>query len=204
MSRLKLEDSTMDVIVKMAEGNPGAVGCIMNILTKEDWYAGVPGGIVMMHLDDLGIYGSHLYVLVNDCCNQDLDELDKVLRNYQYGMITKKDIQERAMSGRGAPFEGLYSIEALVNGWYLLGNSGDKESVSELRDKQLSEEGRYTSKSDIDFDNGSKITSIVKNGYPYIGGVDYSSGSDYTGITKIDEDGKADTTILRDEKPTNK
>lgn len=186
MSRLKLEDGTMDVIVKMAEGNPGAVVSIMNILQKNDWHGEVPGVLVLMHLDDIGIYGSHLYVLVNDCCNNDLNELDKVMRNYQFGIISKEFIQEKAMSGRGTPFTDLHSIEELVNGWYLLG-----ESEKIPLDESLT----------ITVPQRKESAKILEESF--IIGVDYSTGSDYTGITKIDADGKTDTTLTRDEKPTD-
>lgn len=103
--------------------------------------------------------------------------------------------------------------------------------MSEIRNRALSEEGRYTdkegkdyaestklmdkasfpdfstiSKDAINFENGSKIVVRVEKNRPHVGGVfgvDFSTGSDYTGITKIDADGKVDTTLTRDEKPTD-
>lgn len=66
--RLTLEDSTMDAIVKMSDGNPGAVTVIGQLLTMEP----ADGLIALLHLDDMQLYGSDIWVAYKDVCGQDI------------------------------------------------------------------------------------------------------------------------------------
>lgn len=68
MSRLKLEDTVANIILKMSEGNPGALRVLMKMLRKED------GIIYVFTLDDMGIYGSQIWVGYKDHCGQDIDK----------------------------------------------------------------------------------------------------------------------------------
>jgi len=69
MSKLELQDSGQDIILKMGEGNPGAMSCTMDMLSNEKVH-------LILILDTLGLYGSNLYMLWSDCCNRDLEELE--------------------------------------------------------------------------------------------------------------------------------
>lgn len=82
--RINLNDSTMDVVVKMSEGNPGAMNVLMQILSNggkidPDGFMGGLGTILL--LDTYGIYGSDIYILNNDICERDLP---KTLVVYQF------------------------------------------------------------------------------------------------------------------------
>lgn len=113
MSKLSSEDNTMDVIMKMSEGNPGATTCLVEILRKDDWTFGADSITMVLSLDTLELYGSKLYMLWNDCCKRDLKTLELVLRNYQMGLLSKEEIHRNLNRGRGTPFDNLKTIEEL-------------------------------------------------------------------------------------------
>lgn len=97
MARISLHDSFMDIVMKMSEGNPGALTVIMEIVgnTKEidklNW-AGAYGPI--LGLDTLGIYGSNIWVLYKDHCNQNIVHLIAVLRGWQLGFLNDSEVRE--------------------------------------------------------------------------------------------------------------
>ena len=68
MTRIKLKDSIQDVMFKMSEGNPGALRVLMDMLQKEN------GLTYILILDDMGIYGSKIWVGYKDHCGMDIDK----------------------------------------------------------------------------------------------------------------------------------
>jgi hypothetical protein len=111
--RIQLHDSMMDIVTKMSEGNMGAITCLMEMIKKDDWYAGVHGVLMILNFDSMGLYGSKLYMLWNDCCDRDLIQLELVMRNWQMGELTKEEIHINLDKGRGTPFVNLKSLEEL-------------------------------------------------------------------------------------------
>ena len=92
MSKIELSDNTTDIIVKMSDGNPGAVNVILNILGEGgniDPDSALGGLGALLSLDTLGIYGSAIYVLYNDICDSDLGKTLAVLRATQLGLFDK-------------------------------------------------------------------------------------------------------------------
>lgn len=91
MSKIQLNDNTMDVIVKMSEGNPGAMNAIMEILKPEsneiDPDAFMGGMGVILSLDTLEIYGTDIYILHNDICDRNMVKMFAVLRAHQLGFL---------------------------------------------------------------------------------------------------------------------
>jgi len=87
-TRIQLTDSTMDIIVKMSEGNPGAMNVLMQMIKDggaidpDDFMGGI--GAVLA-LDSHGIYGTDIYILNNDICDRDLTKMLAVLRSCQLG-----------------------------------------------------------------------------------------------------------------------
>jgi len=113
--KIKLTDSTMDVVVKMSEGNPGAMNVIMQMLKPNnidpDNVMGGLGAILLM--DTYGIYGMDIYILNNDICGRDLAKTLAVLRATQMGMfdrnILKDACHRQDRSGKQlVPVEELY------------------------------------------------------------------------------------------------
>lgn len=117
MSRIQLQDSTMDVVVKMSNGNPGAMNAIMEILSKgklvdpDDSMQGL-GSILM--LDTWGIYGTDIYVLYSDICGKDLSKMLAVIRATQLGFFNGNILidacSRQDYSGRDlVPVDDLYA-----------------------------------------------------------------------------------------------
>lgn len=113
--KIKLTDSTMDVVVKMSEGNPGAMNVIMQMLQPNnidpDNAMGGLGAILLM--DTYGIYGTDIYILNNDICDRSLPKTLAVLRATQMGMFDSnilKDACHRQDRSRKqlVPVEELY------------------------------------------------------------------------------------------------
>lgn len=99
MSKLDFNDSQMDVLVKMADGNPGAVGALTEILTKGDEidpqsFSGGLGAILL--LDSWGIYGSDIYVLWSDKCGKDVRKMLMLMRSCQLGNFCEWKLKEMA------------------------------------------------------------------------------------------------------------
>ncbi|QSW90730.1 hypothetical protein J0383_07940 [Flavobacterium endoglycinae] len=114
-NKIQLGDSTMKAVVKMADGNYGAVTPLLELLESDHIDPdNALGGIgVLLFLDSLGIYGTDLYVLYSDICGQDIVKMIAVLRATQMGIFetwTLKDACSRQdFSGRDlVPVNELY------------------------------------------------------------------------------------------------
>ncbi len=97
--RITLRDTPRDVLVKMADGNPGAILAMIEMLKHGESIdpQGFMGGLgSILSLDTLGIYGTEIYILWNDQCNRDIRELLMLLRAYQLGFISDTRIKSVA------------------------------------------------------------------------------------------------------------
>ncbi|KKM06858.1 hypothetical protein LCGC14_1739770, partial [marine sediment metagenome] len=102
-TRLELSDSTTDAIVKMSEGNPGALSVCMQLLTKIaeiDPDLTMGGLSTLLLLDTLGIYGSEIWMLYKDVCGEDIADTITILRGYQLGFIDENKLRH-AINNRG-------------------------------------------------------------------------------------------------------
>ena len=99
MSRLKLEDNGMDVMVKMSDGNPGALTALMDIMKNAEEIdpQGAFGGMgAVMLLDGWEIYGTDIYILYSDKCNRDVRKMLMLMRATQMGMFSNEKLKEMA------------------------------------------------------------------------------------------------------------
>lgn len=111
MSKIGLQDTMMDVMVKMADGNPGAITVLMDLMrvvpTVDPASAlGWLGPILL--LDDENIRGSNIWVLYKDICGSDTAKVVLLLRAAQLGIIPFSDLHERisaASTRRADPFD---------------------------------------------------------------------------------------------------
>ncbi len=69
MSKLKPDDTLQETMFKMSEGNPGALAVLIRMLQK-----GEDGLIPILILDDMGIYGSKIWVGYKNDCGMDIDK----------------------------------------------------------------------------------------------------------------------------------
>jgi hypothetical protein len=102
MSKIKLNDDIKTILFNMSDGNPGALTVLMELLkpqTNEIDPDSLLGGFgSILSLDTIGIYGTDIYVLYNDICDQNLTLFIALLRAHQLGLIN--DVLLREVSGR--------------------------------------------------------------------------------------------------------
>jgi len=113
MGKLELTDNAMSTILKMAEGNPGAVAAMTSILkeTPEIDPQSLLGGMgLLLSFDDLGIYGTDIYVLWSDKCNKDTRKLNILMRAHQLGFVPTSKIVEMAK-------DQMYKIDLTGEEW---------------------------------------------------------------------------------------
>jgi len=103
MTRIELNDTLTDVLVKMAEGNPGAITALTAIYKAEptadpkSFWQGL-GGI--LNLDSLEIYGPRIWMLFSDVCDRDPVAMLAVLRANQLGFLNATALNH-AIDNRG-------------------------------------------------------------------------------------------------------
>lgn len=103
MTRIVGTDDAKSIMVKMYDGNPGALSALMEINThgaKID-PMDIMGGLgTILSLDTLGIYGTAIYILWSDQCHRDVRELIMLLRAYQLGFVSNERIKAVAEDQR--------------------------------------------------------------------------------------------------------
>lgn len=94
--RITLADNQMSIVMKMSEGNPGAMNVLMNMMQDHgiDPDSALGGIGSILTLDTIGIYGSDIYVLNKDICDQDLPKMLAVLRATQLGMFDREVLKD--------------------------------------------------------------------------------------------------------------
>lgn len=95
MNRVTLNDTLLDAVDKIAEGNAGAATVIGQLLTLEN------GFISLLHLDDAGIYGASLWVCYKDLCQEDIQKLntkivDRTLKD-EWAKVKGKYVEQGAI-----------------------------------------------------------------------------------------------------------
>lgn len=91
--RINLNDDYSSVLIKLAEGNPGALTAMIEMCKAKptvdpDSATGVLG--ILHSLDDYGIYGTDIYVLFSDICGRNAAKTIAVLRAVQLGLFTRE------------------------------------------------------------------------------------------------------------------
>ena len=95
MEKITGNDTGMDMIVKMSEGNPGAVNVLMQLITKTPTIdpKSCMGGLgTILMLDSCNIYGSRIWMLYKDVCNENIATIIAVIRATQLDIITKSTL----------------------------------------------------------------------------------------------------------------
>ena len=99
MSKIELTDNAQSMVVKMSDGNPGAVACLVDTLKRakeiDPMDAFAPFGPILS-LDSMGIYGSSIYVLWSDKCKRNTRLVLMLLRACQLGFLSPQRIKDMA------------------------------------------------------------------------------------------------------------
>ena len=92
--------TTQDMLINMCDGNPGALTCMIGMLKRDAGKA----VLQILQFDMLGIYGSKIYMVWNDCCGRDYDKLDETIQAFAEGKFTREQIHENLNQVRARPF----------------------------------------------------------------------------------------------------
>jgi hypothetical protein len=93
-------DNFITIATKMAEGNPGALVVIKELFEKGseiDPNNILGGGLgTILNLDSYGIYGTDIWVLYSDICEQNLPKFIAVVRSVQLGLFNQEILKDAA------------------------------------------------------------------------------------------------------------
>lgn len=81
--KVTLEDTLQDVIVKMSEGNPGALTTLISLAKEPD------GLMLILDLDDMNIRGLQICVGFSDVADKDFDKFKELVRKRDKDMVRK-------------------------------------------------------------------------------------------------------------------
>lgn len=102
-TRIELNDTIMSMVMKIIEGNPGAISVCMDLINENaridpDSALGEIGSILA--LDTLGIYGSRIWMLYKDVCGEDITKTIGLLRANQLGFLSETVLND-GINNRG-------------------------------------------------------------------------------------------------------
>lgn len=104
MASIDLNDTVTEVLVKMAQGNPGALSCCIDLMRRnaeiDPENAFGPYGSMLL-LDQENIRGVSLYILWNDICGRDTRDLVMLVRAAQLGFLSREKLAELAQDVPG-------------------------------------------------------------------------------------------------------
>ena len=103
VGRVALDDSPLTGMVKMAEGNIGAATVLSELFREGatiDPQSALGGFGPMLHLDDMEIYGSHIWILYKYICKEDLRSMVALIRARQLGIISQQELKAAIAAGK--------------------------------------------------------------------------------------------------------
>jgi hypothetical protein len=95
-SRINLSDTLMTAVIKMSDGNPGAVTALMALSTVKptvDPESAMGPYAPLLSLDTHQIYGSAIWILYKDVCKQSARTMLMLLRAVQLGLFSESALQ---------------------------------------------------------------------------------------------------------------
>lgn len=101
--RIDLTDTMMSALMKLAEGNPGALTAIAEMIKTSpivDPLAAFGSFGPLLSLDSHGIYGSRIWMLYSDVCQRNAVDALMLLRCVQMGILHENRLSH-AIDRRG-------------------------------------------------------------------------------------------------------
>lgn len=100
--RIELTDSLMSMMMKMVDGNPGAINVLMRTIKEgpsidPDCAFGEMGAI--LSLDTLDVYGSDIWILYKDVCGNDLTLMLALIRSVHLGIMPEHELKRAIEDG---------------------------------------------------------------------------------------------------------
>jgi hypothetical protein len=105
MSRIQLEDSTRDVIAKMAGSSTQATSILMQMVSKGELIDpdNMMGGLgAILSMDTIGIYEEDIYRMYKHVCMEDLTLVFSMLRGVTLGIIPPYELTSNVSVGSRA------------------------------------------------------------------------------------------------------
>ena len=98
-TRITTDMSMQDMLITMSEGNPGALICMIQMMNSD------PMALLdIMLFDSIGIYGSKIYKVWNDCCGRDMGKFKETIQAFRDWKFSEKEIHENLSRVRAKPF----------------------------------------------------------------------------------------------------
>lgn len=129
--RITLQDSIQSSMIKLADGNPGAISVMCELYKKTpeiDPDSALGGLGSLFSLDSDGIYGSRIWMLYKDCCGQDLVRMCAAFRAVQLGLTTREHVNQAIDSGEQLNFVDVVRAELPAFG----ANNSESAATAEL------------------------------------------------------------------------
>lgn len=92
MTILALTDTVEDVVVKLSQGNPGALRVLVELL-KEEEDREYPPVLDLLKLDDMGIYGPMVWLLYKDTFKLKITPLRLALQRNRLDRVVARKMQ---------------------------------------------------------------------------------------------------------------
>ena len=116
MARINdLSMTTIEIITSLADGNPGAVRVMIEMLENGDRIDpdSALGGLgAILSLDTHGIYGSRIWMLYKDVCGEDVAKTLASLRAVQLGVASHTDLVA-AIDGKRNRFDPTEALQSV-------------------------------------------------------------------------------------------
>jgi len=101
----------MQMIMKLSDGNPGALTVCMNAFQNSSTIdpIGALGGLApMLAMDTVGIYGPRIWMLYKDVCGERLPYFLAMLRGWQLGLLSEAALNTAIDNyGKGIDVDGI-------------------------------------------------------------------------------------------------
>ena len=112
MTRIEGQDTVQDMVIKLSEGNPGALRVCMETIQKGGSIDpdGAMGGVGLLLLfDSLSLYGSKIWCMYKDVCSENLVNTVAMLRAWQLGYVSEEKLKHAIDNyGDGIEVDALY------------------------------------------------------------------------------------------------
>lgn len=98
--RITLDMTIKQAIIALAEGNPGAVTVMCEILKQAPTIdPDCESFLIILQLDSLGLYGSKIWIVYKDICGENMLDMLTALRAHQLGIISEGVFHESLRRG---------------------------------------------------------------------------------------------------------
>jgi hypothetical protein len=81
--KIELTDSVADVVVKMSQGNPGAISVMAQIIDGD----AAKGLFDLLNMDDMGMRGPAIWIGYKDHCGEDIERFRLAVRSRDADMV---------------------------------------------------------------------------------------------------------------------